>query len=80
MAVNTVSVTTNWQQAAAGVVLITVTKRGSGVLLFNRTASDTNAYRFSAAISEQFKQTEAVATHVRATGAGWEILVDGVLT
>lgn len=79
MAVNTVSITTSWQRVGAGIGVFTVTRRGTGQLLFNRTASDTNAYVFAAEISEQFRQTEQVDTYVRATSSGWEVLADGVL-
>lgn len=80
MAKQVVTVTDTFQQVAAGAVIITVNKRGNGSLLINETAVDATAYKVRADINEQFQQTDAVASYVRATDpSGWEILVDGVL-
>ena len=80
MAKQVVTITDTFQQVASGAAVITVQKRGDGSLLINETAVDATAYKVRAEINEQFQQTDAVASHVRATDAtGWEILVDGVL-
>ena len=80
MAKQVVTITDTYQQVASGAAVITVVKRGDGSLLINETAADATAYNVRAEINEQFQQTDAVASHVRATDAtGWQIIVDGVL-
>lgn len=74
-----VVVTQTFAQVASGAAVITVTKKGPGAISFNESASDVAAYTVNAKVNEQFSQTEAVATWVKATGDGWEIIVDGAL-
>ena len=70
----------SWQQIASGIATFTVIKRGSGALLFNETASDTDAFTDSPRdLPWQYNQNETLDTYVRSTGDGWQILVDGVL-
>ena len=82
MAKAEITVTTEWVQIAAGAVVLTITTPGEGVILFNTSASETAAYRAAeanASAYDQFEQTESVATFVKATGAGWVLIADGVL-
>ena len=79
MARATIIVTMAWEKIAIGEVLITARKNGAGALMFNEVASDTDAYVFLPGLGDQFSETEAKDTYCRATGLGWEILVDGVL-
>lgn len=80
MAKQVVTITDTFQQVASGAVIITVTKRGNGSLYINETAVDAASNIVRPDVGEQFQQTDAVASHVRATDAtGWEILVDGVI-
>ena len=79
MAKAVIQVTQSYQAVASGQVVITVEKKGAGALFFNETADDATAYKVVGEAGEQFQQTDGVATQVRATGDGWEILVDGTL-
>jgi len=79
MAKTRVIVSQTFEQIATGAVVVTVDKQGDGALLFNETATEDTAYKSHPEISEQFQQTEAVTTFVRATGDGWELIADGVL-
>ncbi len=80
MAKQVFTITDVFQKVATGAVVITVRKRGNGSILFNETAADATSYKVRAETNEQFQQTGAVDTFVRATDpTGWEILVDGVL-
>lgn len=79
MARTTIDVTLDWQKIASGEVVITAIKNGAGSLRFNETASDVDAYVVLPGLNDQFSQTEPKDTYVRATGLGWDILVDGIL-
>jgi len=74
-----ISVTQSWQEAAIGAAIFTVEEEGSGVLYFNETEDDSTAYKIIGKSGEQFEQTAAVSTNVRATGDGWKIIADGGL-
>ena len=76
---NITNITTSYQQVATGAMVLTISKKGAGVLYINETAVDDTAYKTADLAGEQFQQTEALATHIRATGTGWEVIVDGVL-
>lgn len=80
MAKATVELTQAYQEVAVGAVAITVVKKGSGRLFFNESASDVNANIILPGLIVQFVQNETKSTFVRTDGAGWTILVDGVLT
>jgi len=73
------TVTTSWQQIAAGAAVFTVEKVGSGHLLFNETPSDETAYRDRPNQYDQLEQPNAAPTYVKATGDGWVIIADGSL-
>jgi hypothetical protein len=76
-----ITVTQSWQDAAIGKAVFTVVKVGEGSLLFNETASDATAHRDAGArVNSQYSQSETLPTKVRATGDGWEIIADGVLS
>ena len=79
MARATTIVTDSFQQIASGAALFTIKKKGKGALIFNETATDSNANLEHPQAGGQFTQTEAKATHVRAqqANAGWEIITDG---
>ena len=79
MAKTTVTVTQTYQQVASGQCVITIKERGEGIIFFNETASDTNAYKLNPVPEDQFQQTSSVQTHVKASGDGWQIIVDGTL-
>lgn len=79
MALSTVTVTTSYQQIASGTATITVVNQGTGNLLFNETASDTNALISNEMASSQFSQNEVKNTFVRGEGAGWVVRVDGTI-
>jgi hypothetical protein len=79
MAKSVISVTQSFQKVATGQCIITVCQRGDGYLVFNETASDTAAYNIASSYDDQFEQMSAVDTYVKATGDGWEIIVDGIL-
>ena len=79
MAVNTVIVTDTYQQIATGAVTLTVQVKGTGSLLINETASDTDALEVNPEVNEQLLQNEAKATFVRSDGDGWVLHLDGTL-
>lgn len=79
MARATITVTNVFQQIGSGPVTITILKQGKGNLLFNETASDSNANEVTALAQDQFSQTEVKNTFVRSAGSGWVILTDGSL-
>lgn len=79
MARDTITPTTSWEQIATGQLTITVTKQGTGNLMFNETAADLDANEMHPELGEQIIQTEAKATYVKTLGADWELLVDGAL-
>ena len=79
MAKSVIEVTLDWQQVAAGAVLITVEQRGKGTLYINEVEDAATAYKTVAAPGVQLDQADSDVTHVRASGAGWKILVDGAL-
>lgn len=79
MAKAKITVTQAWQDAATGAAVFTIEKHGDGALYFNETEDDATAYKTTGEAGEQFEQTNAVTTKVRATGDGWEVIVDGVL-
>lgn len=80
MAKQVFTLTDVFQKVATGAAVITIQKRGDGSILINETADDAASYKIRAELNEQFQQTEAVDSFVRATSPdGWEILVDGVL-
>lgn len=76
MARQVITVTTAWQQASTGKAVYTVTKRGTGALFLNTTEDDPTANVFTPSVGEQIEQTEAIITHVKASGLGWVVLVD----
>jgi len=74
------TITQSWQQVATGAAVFTIEKVGDGTIFFNETEDDVTAYRDSGlAGGEQYQQTAAVITTVRADGDGWELIADGVL-
>jgi len=73
-------VTDSWQLIGAGKVTVTIDTVGSGTLYFNETENDSTAYKASGAAGDQFQQTETLPTYVRASGSGWSIIADGVLS
>ena len=75
----TITLTNSFQLVSSGVVTITVLTEGNGALVFNETATDSNANFEQASKEDQFIQTEAKDTYVRTTGEGWIILVDGTI-
>ena len=77
MAKTKYTVTTSWQAVGTGIAVFSVAKKGEGTLLFNETADDATAYKGTPEVGDQFQQTEAKATQVRADGTGWEIVGDG---
>ena len=79
MAKQVFTVTTDWQEVATGQATITVSSKGSGTLIFNEQQADDTAYKVTANAGEQFQQTEALSTYVKATGPGWEVIADGTL-
>ncbi len=79
MAKTTKLVSQAYTQIATGPVVITVSKKGEGVLYFNETPSDVSAYKDAAKPNDQFQQSQSVNTFCRADGDGWEIIVDGTL-
>lgn len=80
MAKQVFTITDAFQKVATGAAVITILERGSGAILINETADDATSYKIRAETNEQFQQTEAVDSFVRATDpTGWKILVDGVL-
>lgn len=76
---DTITVTQVWQKIASGTVTVEIAKVGSGSLLFNQIASDTDAKNILPILNEQFAQNETVDTYIRATGDGWKVWIDGVL-
>lgn len=76
---NITNINNSYQQVAAGAMVLTISKKGSGVLYIDEASNDATAYATSDSAGEQFQQTEALPTFIRATGAGWEVIVDGVL-
>ena len=72
-------VNAGYQTIATGPVVVTIDVRGSGALYFDEAGDDNTAYKTRLGPGEQFEQTEAVATQVRADGAGWEVIADGTL-
>ena len=79
MAKVTIEITQTWQQVASGKATFTAKTVGEGTLLFNDSASDTNAYRDKPNPGNQYLEDETRDTYCRATGDGWALLVDGVL-
>ncbi len=74
------TVTQSWVQVAVGECAITIEQVGDGAIYFDEASNDVTAYKTVApAIEDQFQQTDAVPTFVRATGDGWAVIVDGVL-
>ncbi len=78
--VDTITVTQAWQQIAVGTVTITFIKQGEGSILLNQTPSDVDANPLLPRLTEQVAENETVPTFIRATGDGWKVRVDGVLT
>jgi hypothetical protein len=79
MARQTVTLTDSWQQVASGKCVITVLDDGNGAIFFNETATDVDALPIRAKNNQQFAQASGVDTFMKASGDGWEILVDGVI-
>lgn len=81
MARATVTTTGTMEQIATGVAVFDIIKRGSGALLLNETASDTDASPFGVDVrpGDQLQQFSDVNTFARHTGAGdgWVLLIDG---
>lgn len=73
------TITDQWVQIASGAAVFTVQKEGKGTLKFNNSADDSTASNWSPSKEEQFDENEARPTFARATGVGWELLVDGEL-
>lgn len=80
MARTEITTTTNWQQIAEGVALITILKKGSGTLFLNESATELDANRLCGEIkaNDQFQQFSEVETHVKHSGGGtpWILLID----
>ena len=69
-----------WVQVADGICVVTITDDGSGALMFNTSASDTNAFVDLPENGQQYLQNEDVDTFVKTSGSdsrSWTILVDG---
>ena len=80
MARQSVGITQSWQEIATGEAVITVVKKGKGKLLFNTSGSDVDALPFSGASTEQqFQQNSREPTYCRASGDGWEVIVEGTI-
>lgn len=79
MALSTITVTTTYQQIASGTATFTIVEQGKGHLLFNETASDTNAFVSNEEQFSQFTQNEVKNTFVRGESAGWVVRVDGTI-
>lgn len=77
--INITSITPTYQQVATGAMVLTISKKGSGVLYIDEASNDATAYATADTAGEQFQQTEALPTFIRATGTGWEVVVDGAL-
>lgn len=73
------TITQAWQQIATGPAIFSIARKGTGSLIFNETEDVSTAYQVVAEAGEQFEQTGVNITTVRTTGAGWEIVADGVL-
>jgi len=74
---DTIVLTEDWQQIAAGVCVITILKSGSGSLLFNNIGSDVDALPILPNIGDQFDQNQNRTVFVRIKdGIGWSVLVD----
>ena len=78
MAKARVVVTQSYQTVATGRVVITIDVKGDGTLFFE-TGNDTTAYKTILGPGKQFQQTSSVDTQVKASGDGWEIIVDDTL-
>lgn len=80
MARTEITTTTNWQQIAESVALITILKKGSGTLFLNESATELDANRLGGEIkaNDQFQQFSDVETHARhsAGGTPWVLLID----
>ena len=80
MAKTTFITTTEWQQIAEGVALITILKRGRGTLFVNESATETDASRLGSEVlaNDQLQQFSEVPTHVKHNTGGtpWVLLVD----
>lgn len=77
MAKTKYTVTTAWAQVATGAAIFTVEVEGDGALYFNESETDDTAYKSVPSAGDQFEQTAALPTYVRATGTGWAIVADG---
>lgn len=80
MAKADITVTQLWALVAAGPVVVTIDKVGSGAIFFDENQNDDTAYKSVPIPGEQFEQTASLETYVRANGDGWKVIVDGVLT
>lgn len=81
MAKTQVVVTDTWQNIATGPAVFTIKKVGVGNIAFNTTETLDTAYEDVPAVGDQFQQTDALNTKVKAdrADAGWVIIVDGAL-
>jgi len=72
------TVTQSWQSAFTGPGLVTVEETGEGVLLINDAESDITALAIKATDGPrmQIDQRSTVETFIRATGDGWEVIID----
>lgn len=80
MARATTIVTNSFQQIASGSAVITVKTKGRGSLIFNETATESNANFEHPEAGAQFLQNQAGKTlFVKAAqaDAGWVVLTDG---
>lgn len=82
MARSVLTITTSYQLASAVAAVITIQKVGEGQILFNDVNTDDDAAHGIPKIEAlgnrglQVQQLSTANTYVRATGAGWEIIID----
>lgn len=79
MARATTIITDSFQLIASGAALFSIKEKGKGALIFNETATDSNANFEHPEAAQQFLQNETKETYVRAQqpDAGWVIITDG---
>jgi len=79
MAKTRFTITDTYQEVATGAAIMTIAVKGSGSLYLDEASNDVTAYVSNGLPGDQFEQSSAVSTFVRASGDGWQIIADGVL-
>lgn len=72
-------ITDTWTQLASGAAVFTVLSASSEDILWNDSASDTNALPLSLKKGEQVQETATRDTYVKSLGKGGRIHTDGVI-